>query len=63
MHKEFWKDMDEYDLSILQPDLSETLAISAFTLSQLPTPASRRQLVKEMWKSGAECLASNDIAL
>jgi hypothetical protein len=56
MHKEFWRDLDEYDLSVLRPDLSETLAISAFVLSQLPTPASRKQLAKEMWKSGAECL-------
>jgi hypothetical protein len=56
MHKEFWRDLDEYDLSVLHPDLSETLAVSAFVLSQLPTPASRKQLVKEMWKSGAEYL-------
>jgi hypothetical protein len=61
MHKEFWRDLDEYDLSVLRPDLSETLAVSAFVLSQLPTPASRKQLVKEMWKSGAECLVRHSL--
>jgi ribosomal protein RSM22 (predicted rRNA methylase) len=33
--------------------VGETLAVSAFALSGMPTPLQRKQLVKEMWASGA----------
>lgn len=32
------------------------LALSAFVLSSLPTPAARKQMVKQMWESGAEMM-------
>lgn len=34
------------------------LAISAFHLSSLPTALARKQMVKEMWESGAHTLVS-----
>ncbi|THV06574.1 hypothetical protein K435DRAFT_834233 [Dendrothele bispora CBS 962.96] len=34
----------------------DTLAVSAFYLSSLPTALARKQLVKEMWESGAHTL-------
>ncbi|KLO20780.1 Rsm22-domain-containing protein [Schizopora paradoxa] len=34
----------------------DTAAVSAFYLSSLPTPLARKELVKEMWSSGAEVL-------
>jgi ribosomal protein RSM22 (predicted rRNA methylase) len=39
-------------------DARNSLALSAFTLSSLPTDLARKQLVKEMWQSGAEVLVS-----
>ncbi|KAF6754297.1 hypothetical protein DFP72DRAFT_899894 [Ephemerocybe angulata] len=38
----------------------KTLGLSAFTLSSLPTPLARKQLVKEMWESGAHTLVLID---
>lgn len=35
---------------------SDTLALSAFMLSALPTAQARKILVKEMWESGAEVM-------
>jgi hypothetical protein len=37
-------------------DGGRTLAISAFSLSALPNAAARKQLVREMWDSGAETI-------
>jgi len=37
---------------------SDTLALSAFMLSALPTAQARKVLVKEMWESGAEIMVS-----
>ncbi|KAF7436331.1 37S ribosomal protein S22 [Pleurotus ostreatus] len=37
-----------------------TLALSAFTLSSLPTPIARKALVKEMWESGADVIVLID---
>ncbi|TCD70126.1 37S ribosomal protein S22 [Steccherinum ochraceum] len=34
----------------------EIVAISAFTMSALPTPLKRKAMVKEMWESGAETI-------
>ena len=39
-------------------DKSHTLALSAFYLSSLKTIASKKELVKEMWDSGAEVIVS-----
>ena len=38
---------------------SHTLALSAFYLSSLKTIASKKELVKEMWDSGAEVIVSS----
>ncbi|KAG8760224.1 37S ribosomal protein S22 [Serendipita sp. 396] len=56
MHRQFWRDLDEFDLEQIRMDKEKCLAISAFVLSQLPTPAARKQLVKEMWESEAETM-------
>jgi hypothetical protein len=55
IHKQFWRELEEYDLLQLG-DGSQTLALSAFVLSQLPTSAAKKQLVKEMWKSAADTI-------
>ncbi|KAH8099692.1 mitochondrial small ribosomal subunit Rsm22-domain-containing protein [Cristinia sonorae] len=34
----------------------EIVAISAFTMSALPTPLARKAMVKEMWESGADTI-------
>ncbi|KAG8834787.1 37S ribosomal protein S22 [Serendipita sp. 399] len=56
MHRQFWRNLDEFDLEQLHKDQDKSLAISAFVLSQLPTPAARKQLVKEIWESEAETI-------
>lgn len=38
---------------------NSTLALSAFYLSSLPYPASRKAIVKEMWESGADIMVSS----
>ncbi|KAL0951798.1 hypothetical protein HGRIS_008465 [Hohenbuehelia grisea] len=38
----------------------DTLAISAFMLTSLPTPLARKNLVKEMWESGAHTIVLID---
>jgi ribosomal protein RSM22 (predicted rRNA methylase) len=38
----------------------ETLALSAFALSGLPSPLARKQLVREMWASGADTIVLVD---
>lgn len=37
-------------------DGGDVLALSAFVLSSIPTPLARRDLVKEMWNSGANVI-------
>lgn len=34
----------------------DTIALSAFNLSSLPTSLARKTLVKEMWESGAHAM-------
>lgn len=34
----------------------DTVALSAFMLSSLPTPLARKTMVKEMWESGADVM-------
>lgn len=38
----------------------ETLALSAFALSRLPSDRDRQDYVKKMWKSEAEVLVSHE---
>ena len=37
----------------------DVLALSAFMLSSLPTSVTRKQMVKEMWESGADTMVSS----
>lgn len=49
-----WHDEDKMNRS----KGSDTIALSAFMLSALPTRQARKVLVKEMWESGAEVMVS-----
>jgi ribosomal protein RSM22 (predicted rRNA methylase) len=44
----------------LDAQKGETLALSAFALSGLQSPLARKQLVKEMWESGADVIVLID---
>lgn len=56
-YHQFYRDLDEFDLKSLHAEGRQaTLAISAFVLSQLPTPAHKKQIVREMWDSDAEVI-------
>jgi hypothetical protein len=39
-----------------RPEGNDVLALSAFHLSSIPNGTSRKELVKEMWESGARTL-------
>jgi len=41
---------------IRRTEASDTLGITAFTLSSLPNAVARKALVKEMWESGANVM-------
>lgn len=41
---------------IPRSDGQDTIALSAFMLTSLPTPLARKALVKEMWESGAHVM-------
>ncbi|PVF99847.1 Rsm22-domain-containing protein [Serendipita vermifera] len=60
MHKQFWSEIEKYDKNQFEGDISHNLAISAFALSQIPTPAGRKRMVKEMWESGADTMVIID---
>jgi ribosomal protein RSM22 (predicted rRNA methylase) len=49
-----------YPNASLAPQPNKTLAISAFSLSDLPTLTARRNSIKAMWNSGAEVLVIID---
>lgn len=49
-----FKDSDR----IQRSDGHDTVALSAFMLSSLPTAASRKAVVKEMWESGAQIMVT-----
>lgn len=42
---------------------SDVLALSAFHLSSLPTPLARKDLIKQIWSSGANVIVSQTILL
>ena len=42
---------------------ANAVAMSAFYLSSLPNVAARREVVKQMWHSGAEVIVSRSRAL
>uniref|UniRef100_A0A0W0FSA2 Rsm22-domain-containing protein n=1 Tax=Moniliophthora roreri TaxID=221103 RepID=A0A0W0FSA2_MONRR len=55
-----WQKSFHDDDNIPQSLGHDTLALSAFYLSSLPTHLARKQLVKEMWESGAHTLVLID---
>jgi len=51
-----WQKSFQADDRISRSQAQDVLALSAFSLSSIPTPSSRRALVKEMWESGAHTI-------
>ena len=51
-----WQKSFQEDDRIPRSQAQDVLALSAFSLSSIPTPSSRRALVKEMWESGAHTI-------
>lgn len=51
-----WQKSFHEDDRIPRSQGHDVLALSAFSLSSLPTPLSRKALVKEMWESGAHTI-------
>lgn len=52
----FWQKSFQQDDRISRSQAQDVLALSAFSLSSIPTPSSRKALVKEMWESGAHTI-------
>ena len=52
------KSIQEEDY-LTREDGKNTLCLSAFVLSSLSNPLQRKQMVKEMWESGAHTLVSH----
>ena len=51
-----WQKSFQADDRISWSHAQDVMALSAFSLSSIPTPSSRRALVKEMWESGAHTI-------
>jgi hypothetical protein len=51
-----WQRSFREEDKIKRTEGADVLALSAFGLSGLPTPLARKQLVKEMWESGADVI-------
>ena len=51
-----WRKSFNQDDQVDQELGGNTLALSAFLLSSLPTALARKTLVKEMWESGADVI-------
>ena len=51
-----WQKSFKEDDRVPRSQAQDVLALSAFSLSSIPTPSSRRALVKEMWESGAHTI-------
>jgi len=51
-----WQKSFQADDRISRSQAQDVMALSAFSLSSIPTPSSRRALVKEMWESGAHTM-------
>jgi hypothetical protein len=51
-----WQRSFHDDDKIKRTEGHDVLALSAFTLSSLPTPLARKSIVKEMWESGANVM-------
>jgi len=59
-----WQKSFHADDRISRSQAQDVLALSAFSLSSITTPSSRKALVKEMWESGAHTIVrgSSDIS-
>jgi len=51
-----WQKSFREDDKLLRKEAEKTVALSAFTLTTLPSPIAQRALVEEMWASGAHTL-------
>lgn len=51
-----WQKSFKEEDRIRRSDGQDTIALSAFMLTSLPTPLARKALVKEMWESGAHVM-------
>ena len=51
-----WQKSFQDDDRVPRSQAHDVLALSAFSLSSMPTSLSRRTLVKEMWESGAHTI-------
>ena len=54
-----WKKSFREDDRIPRPQAQDVMALSAFSLSSIPSASSRRALVKGMWESGAHTIVRN----
>jgi hypothetical protein len=59
-----WQKSFQEDDRIPRSQAQDVLALSAFSLSSIPAPSSRKALVKAMWESGAHTIVhiSDDIS-
>ncbi|KAH7922862.1 Rsm22-domain-containing protein [Leucogyrophana mollusca] len=55
-----WQKTFREDNKIKRTEGNDVLALSAFMLSSLPTPLSKKALVKELWESGAHTIVLID---
>ena len=51
-----WKKLFQEDDRIPRSQARDVMALSAFSLSSISLPSSRRALVKGMWESGAHTI-------
>ena len=56
-----WQRMLQQDDKISKEQGGNVIALSAFALSSLQTPLAKKQLVKEMWESGANTIVSETV--
>jgi hypothetical protein len=51
-----WQKSFQSDDKVPRSKAQDVLALSAFSLSSIPAPLSRKAIVKEMWESGAHTI-------
>ena len=51
-----WQKSFQPDDKVARSKAEDVLALSAFSLSSIPAPLSRKAVVKEMWESGAHTI-------
>lgn len=55
-HRDFWSGVDESIASDLMSESKQTIALCAFTISQLSSAAARKRMVQEIWGTGADVM-------